>query len=189
MLIPYGLKSLFLVPQRLKAPKSLDPAKKSRTLYSLYVSFWLRVKGYGTFWPQAKGYTTFQPGAKGYATFRSKAEGQGEPGRLPSAGLEPEAISVPYPRYPMRPEGPMWAPKRPTMGMGGRGGVGWGAPKAPIGLINQTATSTRSSETVMRQPGRINKGRRGEGEAMYNTRHPDNYLANYLDKVMSAIVR
>ena len=88
------------------------------------MSFWLRVKGYGTFWPRAKGYTTFQPGAKGYATFRSKDEGQGEPGRLPSAGLEPEAISVPYPRYPMRPEGPMWGPKGPTMGMGGEGGEG-----------------------------------------------------------------
>ena len=78
------------------------------------MSLWLRVKGYGTFWPQAKGYTTFQLRAKGYATFRSKAEGQGEPGRFPSAGLEPEAISVPYPRYPMRLEEPMWGQKGPT---------------------------------------------------------------------------
>ena len=68
-------------------------------------------------------------------------------------------------------------PKGPNHGDGGRGGVGWGAPKAPpygifhpfigifplllsarplrapIGLINQTATSRRSNETVMRQPG------------------------------------
>ena len=42
-------------------------------LDSLYMTFWLRVKGYSTFQPQAKGYTTFHPGAKGYATFWFKA--------------------------------------------------------------------------------------------------------------------
>ena len=105
-------------------------------LDSLYMTFWLRVEGYSTFQPQAKGYTTFHPGAKGYATFWFKAfPVQGRrakrPQKLSSSELEPEVVSVPCPRYPMRPEGPMWGPKGPTMGMGGRGGVGWGAPKAP----------------------------------------------------------
>ena len=89
---------------------------------------------------------------------------------------------------------PHVGPQGPNHGDGGRGGVGWGAPKAPpygifhplinmfpsllsvrplrapIGLINYTATSTRSNLTVMRQQGIINKGRRGEGEAIYNTK-------------------
>ena len=101
-------------------------------LHSLYMILWLRVKGYGTFWPQAKGYTTFHPGAKGYATFWFKAfPVQGRrakrPQKLPSSELEPEVVSVPCPRYPMRPEGSMWGPKGPTMGIGGqRAGVGWG---------------------------------------------------------------
>ena len=91
----------------------------------------LQAKGYETFWhiwafrPKgARFVCTFGPSGQRIRDFLAHLG-------LHSAGLEPEAISVPYPRYPMRPEGPMWGPKGPTMGMGGRGGVGWGAPKAP----------------------------------------------------------
>ena len=88
------------------------------------------------------------------------------PRKPPSAGLEPEVVSVPCPRYPMRPEGPM-GPKGPH---GDASLLSVRPLRAPIGLINYTATSTRSNLTVMRQRGIINKGRRGEGEAIYNIR-------------------
>ena len=93
----------------------------------------------------AKGYTTFHPGAKGYATFWFKAfPVQGRrakrPQKLPSSELEPEVVSVPCPRYPMRPEGPM-GPEGPHGDWGG-GGCAEGAPLRDISSLHRYISLT-----------------------------------------------